>query len=234
MVGHVNRVGSIFHRKSITVVGLIAGGQGGGQGRQTCFFTPVEPLRTNKEKIHHMIQGNHDRCRTEPSGRCTKMYFVACSENAQDKGLVFGRTISDAISNVTISQRCSASCFFFLVKVVQRKSNEILHHKTQPLPQAPKVVLRRVWQVQQGRPPQELQRRGEECRERLIARIEQAIVSHSDKSRLFAALEEGSNNQQTPSSEQSKEMIHPSGHVESIELCQLSVLIEWCTQREEI
>ena len=74
-------------------------------------------------------------------------FFWIVLKSAQDKGCVFVRTICNAISNVIIlNDSVPADC---LVKVVRRKSHDILHHRTQSLPQAPKVVLRRVWQVQQ-------------------------------------------------------------------------------------
>ena len=44
------------------------------------------------------------------------------------------------------------------------------------------------------------------------------FVSHSDKSRWIAEVEESINNQQTPFSESSKEMIHASRNVEDFEL----------------
>ena len=66
----------------------------------------------------------------------------------------------------------------------------------------------------QGVSPEELQRGGEESREQFIARVVQAIESHPDNRRLIAALEESRNNQYTPFSEQSKDMIHSSDFVD--------------------
>ena len=131
-----------------------------------------------------------------------------------------------------------ADCF---VKVVSRKSHEILDQKTQSLPQAtPKVILPSAWQAQQrsmerpvatpvtleprvhgrfpGVPPEETQ---EECEESWDIFL-QALCKQ--------LWEESSNNQHTPFSEQSKEMNHSSGNVEGFELCQLSERIQ-CPHR---
>ena len=53
-------------------------------------------------------------------------------------------------------------------------------------------------------------------------------MSHPNKIRLIAELEENSINQYTPFSDQSENMIHLSGNVEGFELCQLFDRIQ-CT-----
>ena len=55
-------------------------------------------------------------------------------------------------------------------------------------------------------------------------------MSHPDKIRLIAELEESSINQYAPFSDQSEDMIHSSRNVEGFELCQLSDRIQ-CTHR---
>ena len=47
---HIYHVGSTFTCKSIIEAGLIAGGQGGSQGRQTCLFTAVGPYERTKRR----------------------------------------------------------------------------------------------------------------------------------------------------------------------------------------
>ena len=77
-------------------------------------------------------------------------------------------------------------------------------------------------------PPEDPQRGREGSRERFLTRSVQAIMSHPDKNRLITELKEKQNqSKKTTSCEQSKQMIHKSGHVEDFRICQLSRRIQY-------
>ena len=122
-------------------------------------------LRTNQDKIHQLVKGNHDRCGIEPVGRCTKMQYL---KSAQNRGSVFWQTVFNAnVVNDSVPLDC-------LIKVVRRKSRDIFYQKTKSMPQAtPRVYLRSAWQAQhegterlvadvryQVLPPEEFQKGG--------------------------------------------------------------------------
>ena len=69
-IEYIYHMGSAFNCKSIIEAGPIAGGKGGNQGRQACFFKAVD--QKEEAKIHHRTKVNYDWFRIEPSGRCTK------------------------------------------------------------------------------------------------------------------------------------------------------------------
>ena len=93
--------------KSVVEAGLIAGGQGGVEGRQAS--SQLWTFWMNQNKIRHVMEGNHDWCRIEASGTCTK---------AQKIGLIWQSFPNAIVFNDPLPADC-------LVEVVNRRRRAI-------------------------------------------------------------------------------------------------------------
>ena len=108
LMGHVaipyNEKEFVFHRgcsfniKSILVTGLIAGGRESKEGRQTIFFTPLNPCGKNQMKRNPVtIYQYREKCIITTIGKTTRMLFWVKLSRAQDQGLQFWETKSNLL-----------------------------------------------------------------------------------------------------------------------------------------
>ena len=101
-----DRVGSTFDYRSLSEGGLIAGGIGVRQGRQTCFFTAVDPM--NVSMLTPRDEPNESR---KIPYKLTGDEGTTCLldlKTAHDKGWVFWQTITHAI---TFYNQCQLIAF---------------------------------------------------------------------------------------------------------------------------
>ena len=135
---YIYHVGSSHDMHSIIQSGLILGGRDIKKGRQTVFFTAVNPMHTHLHK-----QRDYDvmkpRIAVYKQNRKIHQNTV-CWANvraAQKKGLTFYQTRSNA---TILLNTLPAAC---IEKVVAMSSGEVLYHKMDESPRSPrKVVLK--------------------------------------------------------------------------------------------
>ena len=136
-----NHLGSTLDFRSFSEGGLVAGGLGTQQGRQTCFLTVVDPVsipiltpRVEEGKPKMLLY-------TLLWRRAHNAVRWLVPKLAQDKRLIFWQSMSNAIN---LYESVPADC---LVKVVRRKLDdteaELLYQKRAPqLKEAPLIVLK--------------------------------------------------------------------------------------------
>ena len=141
----------LFHRgcscnvTSILTSGLIAGGRESKEGRQTVFFTPLNPFGYNPDKagpsddlskprkVHH-----YSKWKTRQDAVC----WINLAR-AQDKGLQFWQTRSNA---VIVHNSVPTDCIF---KVISQRGERTLFQRLSTPRPAPKIVLKSARQPQQ-------------------------------------------------------------------------------------
>ena len=141
--------GCSFNVNSILTTGLIARGRGSKEGRQTIFFTPLNPLGENPDdeapsdglsiprKVHYK--------RTQDA-----VYWIHLAR-AQDHGLRFWQTRSNAIF---VHNPVPADCIY---EVTSQKRTSNVIRETLNISTCAKVSLRSTWHPQQQRPHPEQQ-----------------------------------------------------------------------------
>ena len=136
-IEYIYQVGNASELNSIRN-GLILGGKSFKRGRQTVFFTTVNPM----EDVYGMVETPCDltKRRTAPYKstwkRFQKMVFWCNLKLAQEKGLQFYQTRSHAV--VLYNTLLAA----FIEKAVCMKTQEELHQKVRLTPRLPRVVLK--------------------------------------------------------------------------------------------
>ena len=127
---YIYLVGSSFDYTSICEGGLTAGGSGVRTGRQTCFFTAVDPMEISVLTPRYELNGPRKIAYTLKWGRMHNAIFWSDLRLAQNSGLDSWQTINNAI---TLYESMPANC---LVKVVKRNVDdtkvEILFEKGEP------------------------------------------------------------------------------------------------------
>ena len=137
----------VFHRGCSFSMenGLIAGGKQSKEGRQTIFFTPLNPFGVNPDeeapsddftiprKVQYHSNWKHDQ---------DAVNWVKLSR-AQDQGLRFWQTKSRAI---IVRNPMPADCIY---RVISQNGGRTLSARLSTPRLAPKVTLRSNWQSQQ-------------------------------------------------------------------------------------
>ena len=137
-------VGRARDQYSIAEVGLVAGGK---QGRQTIFFTPLDPFNSDADeaesvtdikkprKVHYQIHWRPEQ---------DAVYWIHLS-TAQDAGLEFWQTGSHAIITYqSVTKEC-------VVKVVSESGKRELFARQLTPRERPKATLRPLWVVRNPR-----------------------------------------------------------------------------------
>ena len=123
---------------------LIAGGKETKEGRQTIFFTPLNPFgKDNEEEAVHgdlSVPRKFDYSSNWERDQ-DAVYWIKLSR-AQDQGLRFWQTKSHAIKHVPVPPDC-------IFKVTAKKGERTLFERISPPRPAPEITLRSSWQVQQ-------------------------------------------------------------------------------------
>ena len=134
-------MGRARDQHSIAEIGLVAGGKELKEGRQTIFFTPLDPFNSDADEAEAITDASKPRevqyqIHWRPEQDAS--YWIHLS-TAQYAGLEFWQTSSDAI--VTY-QSLPKEC---VVKVVSESGKrELFARQLTPLEQ-PKVTLRPSW-----------------------------------------------------------------------------------------
>ena len=138
--------GSVYNRVSITMSGLVAGGEESKEGRQTVFFTPLDPFGSDAHEQEEPSE-DYSRPRKVPYHRHWRndqnaVYWVELSR-AQDLGLQFGQTKSNAI---IVHQSVPFRC---IDRVVGDNRGRIIFQRILTPRPGRKVTLRDTWIPQQ-------------------------------------------------------------------------------------
>ena len=142
-VKYIYHVGCSHDLHSIIQSGLIAGGKDARKGRQTVFFTVVDPMHEHltKEQYYDVTQPRVVPYKSKWKVHQSGVYWVNLPV-AQKKGLTFYQTQSNAI---ILHDSVPADC---IERVVNMKSKEILYESayfsSRP---PPKIVPKTAWQV---------------------------------------------------------------------------------------
>ena len=137
----IYHVGRARDQYSIAEIGLVAGGTERKEGRQTSFFTPLDPFNsdadeaesitdtTKPRKVHHQIHWRSEK---------DAVYWIRWS-TAQDAGLEFWQTGSNAIITYqSVPKEC-------VVQVVSESGKRVLFARQLTPRERPKVTLRTSW-----------------------------------------------------------------------------------------
>ena len=147
----------LFHRgcsfdvTSILTSGLIAGGRESKEGRQTIFFTPLNPFGDNpdeEEPSEDLSKPRKVHYHSEWKSRQDAVYRINLAR-AQDKGLRLWQTRSNA---VIVYNSVPADC---IDKMISRKGERTLFERLSTPRPAPKIVLESAWQSQQQQQQQQ-------------------------------------------------------------------------------
>ena len=137
----IHHVGRVRDQHSIAEIGLVAGGKERKEGRQTIFFTPLDPFNSDADeaetttdttklrKVQYQIHWTPEQ---------DAVYWIRLS-TAQDAGLEFWQTGSNAI---TTYQFVPKEC---VVKVVSESGKRELFARRLTPRERPKVTLRPSW-----------------------------------------------------------------------------------------
>ena len=114
----IYHVGRARDQYSIAEVGLVAGGKEGKEGRQTIFFTPLDPFNSDADEAESITDIKKPRkCIIKFIGDSNKMQRMS---TPQDAGLEFLQTGSDGIITYqSVSKEC-------VVKIVRESGKRIL------------------------------------------------------------------------------------------------------------
>ena len=137
--------------QSILKSGLIAGGRESKQGRQTIFFTPLNPFGPNpdEEKLSDdLSKPRKVQYESKLKTNQDAVYWINLPR-AQDKGLRFWQTRSHAI---IVCSSVPADCIY---KVISQKGERTLFERLSTPRPAPKIVLKSAWQSQQQQQQQQ-------------------------------------------------------------------------------
>ena len=127
---------------SVLPAGLIAGGMGIEEGRQTVFFTPLGPLGDETEEEYDDLREPRTvHYENKETISQDGIYWVNLGK-AQDNGLQYWQTGSHV---VVLYDSVPADC---VEKVVSTRGNKILYQWIPTPCPPPRVVLENVWQVQ--------------------------------------------------------------------------------------
>ena len=238
---YIYHVGSSHDMHSIIQSGLIPGGKDIKKGRQTVFFTAVNPMHTHLHK-----QRNYDVTKPRVAvykqnwKRHQKTVYWCKLRVAQKKGLTFYQTRSNAI---ILHNTVPAPC---IEKVVAMSSGEVLKNKMCESPRSlRKVVPKPAWHegrtdttsIEERASNADSIKYGETCRGEIASRIQglhstveqedhtrkevvkklvHQFETHPNREALKADLRQ--NHAYNPFSEESKDMIHSMGNVEYFEM----------------
>ena len=211
------------------------------------YFSAVDPMSEPREdQPYDVTKPRQVPDRTRWKVHWNAVYWINLG-SAQDQGLVFWQTLSDAI---IFHNSAPADC---LEQVVKTQTGKILYQKTHSsLRLPPMVTLRNAWQVQhedqhhrgtcagqlaanevEMEPTREFRIQGlshaaveqeEDSRTRLIRRLVHQVM-HPNKDALTVDLQ--SNRPCTVlSKEESKHVIHTVENVECVELCTTHLLLD--------
>ena len=115
--GSLYHVGSSLDCRTIASARLLAGGTCGKRGRQTCFFTAMDPMNEPGEVSPYSI----DSPGFVP--------YEITWRSHQDAVYWFDLTLAHTISNaIILDDTMLAGC---LVKIIRRRTHEILYQKAQ-------------------------------------------------------------------------------------------------------
>ena len=137
----INHVGRARDQYSIAEVGLVARGKEGKEGRQTIFFTPLDPINSDADKSESITDIKKPRkvlyqIRWKPEQDA--VYWIHLS-TAQDAGLEFWQTGSNAtITCQSVPKEC-------VVKVVSESGKRESFARQLTPREQPKVTLRPSW-----------------------------------------------------------------------------------------
>ena len=162
LMGHVaipdNWKEFLFHRgyssdvTSILKSGLIAGGRERKEGRQTIFFTQLNPFGDNpdeEEPSDDLSKPRKAHYYSEWTNSQDAVCWISLAR-AQDKGLrFFWQTRSHA---VIVYSSVPADCIY---KVISPKGERTLFERLSTPRPAPKIVLKSAWQSQQQQQQQQ-------------------------------------------------------------------------------
>ena len=139
---------------SITKSGLVAGGKESKEGRQTVFFTPLDPFGSD---AHEQEEPSEDcsrprkvHCHSHWRNDQNAVYWVELSR-AQDLRLQFGQTKSNVI---IVHQSVPFRC---IDRVVHDNGGRITFQRILTPRPGPKVTLRDTWIPQQQQKKQQHQ-----------------------------------------------------------------------------
>ena len=147
----------LFHRgcsfdvTSIIKSGLIAGGRESKEGRQTIFFTPLNPFGDNPDEegpSEDLSKPRKVHYHSKRKSRQDAVYWVNLAR-AQDKGLRFWQRRSHAVIE---NNSVSADSIY---KVISQKGKRTLFERLSTPRPAPKIVLESAWQSQQQQQQQQ-------------------------------------------------------------------------------
>ena len=137
----IYHVGRARDRYSIAEAGLVAGGKERKAGRQTIFFTPLDPFNSDASeaelitdikkprKVHYQIHRRPEQ---------DAVYWIHLS-TAQDAGLEFWQPRSNAtVTYQSVPKEC-------VVKVVSESGKRELFARELTPGEGPKVTLRDTW-----------------------------------------------------------------------------------------
>ena len=134
-------VGRARYQYSIAVAGLVAGGTERKEGRQTIFFTPLDPVNsdTNEAKLitdFNKARKVHYQIHWRPEQDA--VYWVL-SRSAQNAGLEFWHTGSNAIVTYqSVPKEC-------VVKIASESAKREMFARQLMPQEGPKVTLRDKW-----------------------------------------------------------------------------------------
>ena len=134
-------VGRARHQCSIAEIGLVAGGKERKKGRQSIFFTPLDPFNSDADEAESITDLKKQRkvqYQIHWSSEQDAVYWIHLS-TAQDAGLEFWQTGSNAI--ITYQSVPKES----VVKIVSESGKRELFARQLTPRERPIVTLRRSW-----------------------------------------------------------------------------------------
>ena len=137
----IYHVGRARDQYSIAEIGLVAGGKEREEGRQTIFFTPLDPFNSGADEAESITDTTkprkvQDQIHWRPEQDA--VYWIHLS-TAQDAGLEFWQTGSNAI----ITYQCVPK--EYVVEVVGESGKRELFARQLTPRERPKVTLRPSW-----------------------------------------------------------------------------------------
>ena len=115
------------------------------EGRQTVFFTPLNPFGDNpddEEPSDDLLKPRKVYYHRKWKPRQDAVYWINFAQ-AQEKGLQFWQTRSHAI---IVYNSVPADCIY---KVISQKGERTLYERLSSPRPAPKIILKSAWQSQQ-------------------------------------------------------------------------------------
>ena len=141
-VEYLYHVGCPRFLHSILQAGLIAGGKDVEEGRQTVFFTALDPMSGEPEEEYQDLSRPRKVQYKSKWKIIQDAIFWTNLKKAQDKGLQFWQTRSHALSFTTLCQLTA------LEEWRTPTCEVILNQRTSTPRPPPKIILREGWQVQ--------------------------------------------------------------------------------------